>query len=206
MCGIFAFTGPTGPDPAVLAEAAQGAAQRGPHGHGWAGPGTTPHRRLGPMDTATLAGITGPQVVGHARLATIGAYNDPDALQPVTRDGHWVVHNGTVTNYRDLSPGARTDTAAVADVYAHHRRHGTPPDTALELAVKQARHHAWVMVVLDVTGVLVAHRHGLPLWRADHSTGTYLSSRPFTSIASRPAAADFLLAVAPAAALHTTTI
>jgi hypothetical protein len=51
------------------------------------------------------------------------------------------------------------------------------------------------MVVLDATGALVAHRHGLPLWRADHPTGTYLSSRPFTTIASRPVAA-----------LHTTTI
>lgn len=178
MCGIFAFTGPAAPDPDLLALVAAGAAQRGPHGHGWAGHGVTPHYRLGPLSPADTAGIAGPRVLGHARLATTSSPADLTGLQPIRVDGHLVAHNGTITNPVDLWPGPGTDSVALAHAYAHARRAGLHPVAALDTVLARARHHAWAIVVLDANGLLVAHRHGLPLWRVTHPSGIYLSSCP----------------------------
>jgi len=200
VCGIFAYTGPAAPDPAVLADAATGAAQRGPHGHGWAGHRVTPHYALGPLSVADTAAITGPRVIGHARLATTGAHDDPDGLQPISVCGHLVAHNGVITNPHELAgaPPHGTDSRALAHAYAHHRSRGAPPVAALAFALVPARHDTWAVVVLDASGVLVAHRHGLPLWQATHPTGAYLSSRPLATVPAMLVPPDQTLVLQPA--------
>lgn len=205
MCGIFAYTGGGAPDPGILAAVAAGAGQRGPHGHGWAGHGVTPHYRLGPLRAADTAVVTGPRVLGHARLATTSSPADRAGLQPIAVDGHLVAHNGTITNPADLWPGAGTDSVALAHAYARHRAAGVPPTAALTAVIGRARHTAWAIVVLDATGELVAHRAGLPLWVTHHRTGLYLSSRPIPDAHPLPAGVAH---TAPAAAdrrLHRAT-
>jgi asparagine synthetase B (glutamine-hydrolysing) len=193
VCGIFAFTGPDAPDPDVLAEAAAGAAQRGPHGYGWAGTGLPAYRRPGRMDIDAVRVLRAPRIIGHARLASYGAAHDNLAgLQPVHADGHLLAHNGNAYNAAELDPAALTDSAALAAVYARHRRlGGLPPAEALKTLIAEADQRAWAIVILDATGVLVAHLHGLPLWRYDNGTGTYLSSRPFRRAIQIPADAAY---------------
>src|SRR5690606_20713738 len=127
VCGLFAFTG-THPDPTLLTAAAQGAAARGPHGHGWTThPDQHVHRALGPMDPARAATLTAPRILGHARLATRGDYRDPNALQPCHVDGHYLAHNGTIRNWTSLDPDAPSDSVALTRLYAHHRASGAGP-------------------------------------------------------------------------------
>ncbi|RZF02955.1 class II glutamine amidotransferase [Streptomyces albidoflavus] len=179
MCGLFAFTG-TAPDPALLTAAAQGAAARGPHGHGWATqPDTQLHHAHGPLDTSHVAALTAPRIIGHARLATRGDYRDTAGLQPCRADGHLVAHNGTIRNWTDLTPDAPSDSVALARTYASHRATGDGPATALRAALDACDTPAWALLVLDATGTLLAWRRGLPLWRLDHPTGVYYASRRF---------------------------
>lgn len=183
MCGIFAFTGHADPEPAQLLEAAEGAGQRGPHGHGWVTSGRpgdlTAHYRLGPLSAeyAALAAVTAPRVLGHARLATATGGTDVGALQPVVVDGHAFAHNGHVYNAAALDATAPTDSVALARTYARLRRTCSPRQALTDL-VDYATHSAWAIVVLDRTGGLYAHRHYHPLYRWTGTQGVYLSSRP----------------------------
>jgi asparagine synthetase B (glutamine-hydrolysing) len=138
-----------------------------------------------------------PRLLGHARLATFGAvHDDPGGLQPIAAGGHWLAHNGNVYNAAALHPGARTDSGALAALYATLRAAGAGPGEALEVTVGKADQVAWAIVVLDSTGALVAHRHGLPLWRHVDPTGVYLSSRPFLAAVELPAGRVCMEAVA----------
>jgi glutamine phosphoribosylpyrophosphate amidotransferase len=194
MCGIFAFTGPSSPDPVLLGEAAGEAARRGPHGYGWAYPVpfSRPfvYRRLGALngDLAKITALTATAVIGHARLATQGAMcTDPAGLQPVEADGHLLAHNGNVYNPQELAgPGYATDSAALAEQYAALRYGGLPPDDALAAAFGKAATPASAVAVLDSSGVLIAVRRRLPLWMYQDETGCYLSSRPFSSAVMLP--------------------
>lgn len=201
MCGIFAFTGPGPPDPDTLAAAADGAAQRGPHGHGWVTsdtPGDLEARyRLGSLSTgrgalAAVKTVTAARIVGHARLATASDGADPDALQPVVVDGHAFAHNGHVYNLDALTgslgglannpifdpddpanlPSVATDSCALARMYAVLRR-STDPAGALTDLVRVADQNAWAIVVLDRTGGLYTHRYYHPLywWRVTEPAG-----------------------------------
>ncbi|MFE7965390.1 hypothetical protein ACFU0X_20540 [Streptomyces cellulosae] len=184
MCGLFAFTG-THPDPTLLTAAAQGAAARGPHGHGWTThPDTATHHAPGPMDTTRVAALTAPRILGHARLATRGDYRDLAGLQPCHADGHHIAHNGTIRNWTDLDPDAPSDSVALTRLYARHRAAGAGPATALRATLDACDTPAWALLVLDATGVLLAWRNQLPLWRYDHPTGVYYSSRRFTDDAT----------------------
>lgn len=203
VCGIFAFTGLAAPDVDLLTSVAGKAAQRGPHSHGWAGHGLAAHRRLGPLDTRSLTGITGTRLIGHARLATVGAHDDLAGIQPIAADGHLLVHNGTVTNWRDLVPHAHTDTGALAELYAAARRAALSPAGALRYVLVRAEQKAWAIVVLDADGTLLAHRHGLPLWSYTHSTGTYLASGSIPGATA--IRADEIYSKEPACALLTPT-
>jgi glutamine phosphoribosylpyrophosphate amidotransferase len=182
MCGIFAYSGTGPPDPDLLWAAADGAAQRGPHGYGWVtsngGGDLTIQHRLGALeaDSGALTTITATRVLGHARLGTASGGDDPFALQPVVADGHALAHNGHVYNARELDFEARTDSTALARVYNRLRKNTRPVQALADLA-RMADQRAWAIVVLDSTGGLYAHRHYHPLfwWRADD--GVYVSSQ-----------------------------
>jgi asparagine synthetase B (glutamine-hydrolysing) len=187
VCGIFGFTGPGAPDPELLAAAACEAGRRGPHGHGWAtrypGGTFTVRREFGPVtaNLPALLRVAAPAVLGHARLATTGSWDDPEGLQPVTCGRHAIAHNGTVYNPADVAPGAdvATDTHALAIAYETERFLGGTPAGSLAAVVARADQRAWAIVVLDADGTLVGHRHGHPLHAYRDPTGLYLSSRPF---------------------------
>lgn len=181
MCGIFAYTGRHRPDRELLTSIAAAAATRGPHAHGWT-TGTHTHRALGPIDVpdAVTACQAATRILGHARLATFGRYDDPDGIQPLTVEGHHIAFNGNVYNPEQVHPGPwPTDTHHLAHAYAQARAAGHGPEQALERALAPARMNAWVVVVLDSSGVLLTYRRQLPLWTYSHDGGLYLGSRRF---------------------------
>ena len=184
MCGLFAYMGTDTPDPQLLGLAAAGAATRGPHGYGWVaqdwtGRGHVRHG-IGKLPADDAAQLRAPRILGHARLATMGAaHDDPDGLQPVYSGGHWLAHNGNVYNAAKLDADAPTDSAALATCYSGHRLHGgLPPVPAMLATIGQADQRAWALLILDDAGMLLASRHQLPLWWLATSTGSYYSSRP----------------------------
>lgn len=216
MCGIFAFAGPRLPDPALLRLASEQAARRGPHAHGWvthdkAGADAS-HHALGPIGdchSCDTVQPSGPRVLGHSRLATFGQPDDLAGTQPLVTGRiarryddagpdspvHALAHNGNVYNADHLAPGMPSDSAALLAVYAQLRSNGDTPSEALSLTIQAADQAAWAVVVLDVTGEMVAHRHGLPLYRHTDPTGVYLSSVAFAGAVEVPA--DTLLREAP---------
>ena len=183
MCGVFAYAGSRVPNRSLLTEAAL-SARRGPHGHGW----VSEHGAFygaGAMDVGTLPTplVLGSWIVGHSRLATCGVDpHDVTALQPATRGGHVVVHNGTMADgWRDEYPSAHTDSHALADVYAYYRGYRMEPGAALKEAVDAFEHDAWAVIIRDTDGTLLASTRKLPLFGLEiPAWGTYLSSVSFT--------------------------
>lgn len=176
MCGIFGWVADyhdTEPDPRLMQLAADGAANRGPHAHGWAIPGQPTHRALGPLDPAHLP--SGARVLGHARLATYGQSTDLAAVQPIEVDGHHLVHNGNAAAAYGEYPHAPSDTAALAIIYAAHRTSGHPPAAALTYTAARID-SVWALAVLDSDGSLWVSRHGQPLHILRTHSGLYLSS------------------------------
>lgn len=178
MCGIFGWVAAddtTQPSSRLLELAAVGAADRGPHAHGWAIPGQPTHRALGPLDPADVP-RTGARLLGHARLATYGGLADLAAVQPIEVAGHRVAHNGNAPTLYQEHPDAPSDTAALAIVYAAHRLAGHSPCAALTYTAARLD-TAWALAVLDSDGSLVVSRHGLPLHiLRTKARGLYLSS------------------------------
>lgn len=191
MCGIFAFVG-RDPNPVLTADIVNGAARRGPHGHGWAiatGRGTSITRRLGPLEASAddivrdTAAISGPYgnggiLLGHARMATVGAWDNHDNLQPVIAGDITVAHNGVIANPDDLYPNAPTDSIAFTRAYRILRNQMHTPVQALEKLLATAQQHAWVIVIAD-DNALYAHRQHHPLWQLASPDGVYLSSHRF---------------------------
>lgn len=194
MCGIFGYAGALPADPVHLTTAATGAGRRGPHGHGWAARtpdgAVTLHTSLGPLDAARLRGIPAGSsaILGHARMATVGRYDDLAALQPWLADAglpgvgavHALVHNGNVYNANRLTDRPTvTDSHALALAYAQLRGSGLTPPVALKQLLDRAQQHAWAIVVLDADGRLYGHRYRHPLYRCNPPYGgVYWSSQP----------------------------
>lgn len=196
MCGIFAYVGHRPPVPEILLEAAQRAGNRGPHGHGWATRSGV-HRALGPLDVGQVPAKE-PWILGHSRLATFGMVRDLSGVQPVTVDGHTLIHNGNVYNWRDLQRGysvdGATDSWTLGALYAHHRGHGSPPREALAATLAACHMKAGAVVVRDVTGALVAFRDRLPIHVRSTPRGLYLSSGVLTKSTPLPERSVQLLA------------
>lgn len=174
MCGLFGYVGDTDPDQRLLEPAVRGAANRGPHAHGWAVHGQPTHRALGPVDSASVPRST--LLIGHARLGTFGGATNPAAIQPIEVDGHRMAHNGNAPGVYVEHPHAPSDSFALALVYAAHRLDGHPPWAALTYAVARLD-TPWAVMVLDSDGTLLASRHHLPLhYLRVPQRGLYLSS------------------------------
>ncbi len=191
MCGVWGFRG-IKPDPHLLWKAAEGASRRGPHGVGWAWTDGPPYLQImrapgsiGPQ-RANIAALTASFIVGHARLATMGDWTSVDELQPAVSitEGpdrplpHAIAHNGVIRNPDYLWPDAPTDSWALAHAYAAVRETRSPLD-ALDVLMKDADQVSWAVLVLDGTGLLVAHRNRHPLWVLDTDYGSYASSARF---------------------------
>lgn len=176
MCGVFAYAGTRPPTRSQLDDAVRLAARRGPHGHGWATEEGV-HRQLGVLDDPGRVPAAR-WVIGHSRLATYGMPRDESGLQPVTVNGHVLVHNGNVTNWQDLDPTAATDSWALGAVYADNRALGMHPRQALSTTLAACHTKAGAIVIRDASGPLVAWRRRLPLHALYTSAGVFLSSGP----------------------------
>lgn len=202
MCGIFAYQGNAAaqlPDPEILREAATRAGNRGPHGHGWVTPDGE-HRALGGL-VADQIPLEPRWILGHSRLATFGMVRDLSGVQPVTVDGHTLIHNGNVYNWRELQRGysleGATDSWTLGALYAHHRGHGTPPRESLAATLAACHMKAGAVVVRDATGALIAFRERLPIHVRSTSHGVYLSSGVISHSTPLPERSVQLLARSP---------
>lgn len=180
MCGLFGWVpdGAAEANERLLELAVVGAADRGPHAHGWAIPGLPTHRKLGPVRPAEVP-RTGTRLLGHARLATFGGFADLAAVQPTEKDGHRIAHNGNAPGFYAEHPHLPSDTVAVTMVYAEHRLAGNSPFAALTLVTRRLRNEgaAWALAVLDSDGSVVVSRRRLPLHvLRTQVSGLYLSS------------------------------
>jgi glucosamine 6-phosphate synthetase-like amidotransferase/phosphosugar isomerase protein len=185
MCGIFAFLG-RDPEPGLLSACIKGASRRGPHGHGWTvcrATGTHTERHLGSLDTHTgdiiaeCSGLTG-IVLGHARMATAGSWDNKDNLQPLPAGDAVVAHNGVIHNPDDLWPGTATDTIAFTRAYEVMRGSGMTAAQVLEKLLSTSQQHAWAIAIAE-NAQLIVHRHYHPLYYFPGSSGIYLSSYRF---------------------------
>lgn len=184
MCGVFAYAGQPGhhtPRIALLHAVAR-AARRGPHGHGWVSETGARYQGGRALDVEDLPiGLRlGSWVLGHSRLATVATHNPRDvtALQPVVRDGHVLVHNGTLPDWTP-DHGGRTDSHWLAHRYSVNRSRGLGPATALQEALDVGGADAFAVIVRDVSGGLWATRQDLPLYGLHTDHGVYLSSVTF---------------------------
>jgi hypothetical protein len=87
-----------------------------------------------------------------------------------------MIHNGNVTNWRDLADDAPTDSYALASLYDEIRATGIDPVEALEATLTASDQVAYAVILLDADGTLLAAHSGLPLHLWEDRTGTYLSS------------------------------
>lgn len=185
MCGIFAFTG-THPDAGMLAAVINGASRRGPHGHGWAvitDASTRIRRHLGRLDAYTTDAVTDASglsgtLLGHARMATVGAWDNKDNLQPIAAGNITVAHNGVITNPDALYPNAPTDSIALTRAYRIMRNNNFTPVQAIEKIIATADQQAWALVIAD-DGHVYAHRNRHPLYVVEQPEGMYMSSHRF---------------------------
>jgi asparagine synthetase B (glutamine-hydrolysing) len=191
MCGIFAYAGVTAPDPELLRAAAAGATARGPHGWGFASLEGI-HRRLGPARLEDLKLVErSTTILGHARLATFGAHDDEQGLQPIvvrdwkTMHTHLVAHNGNCYNAEELYPLALdqaplpSDSWHLAYRYAQLRATIDQPGQAFGTLLAEAHMDAFALVIIDgPTGTLMAARRRLPLHQLLLDDAAYWSSRP----------------------------
>lgn len=185
MCGIYAFTGPVPASWEDLRMVAR-AARRGPHGHGWIGERSA-FFTLGLLRDEHLPAAPGTWLLGHARLGTTGARSaDITALQPVTRAGHTLVHNGSLHSWPEAY--ARTDSHHLLDTYTRTRAMpGVKAEVALSLTLRGADHGAWAVILRDANGTLLASRRGLPLFtRRNPDGGVLVSSVTFDGSEALP--------------------
>jgi len=197
MCGIFAFAGHdlARPDPEILVAAAEGAARRGVHSHGWVtgDPQITAHH-LAPgllsehLDEVKV--LTSSLILGHSRLATSGQLDGIRAAQPLIDGGEIALaHNGTINdpavtcanaNYPlpDLQPW-ESDSFALLYAYLHERMMTAPHEALGEVCDRlTSAGRPQAVVVLD-SGRVYAWRMGHPLWSLPRPEGTYVASQPF---------------------------
>lgn len=106
ICGIFGFIGEQF-EPSTLAEVAREAGKRGPHGFGFA--------RLAEEEIEVVKHQTPLQesislvvekqtrlLIGNARLATFGSYENIHGYHPHSKGGFHIVHNGNVYKAPEL--------------------------------------------------------------------------------------------------------
>lgn len=103
--------------------------------------------------SAPFPGREAQTAIGHTRWATQGSKHKPENNHPVIDDGVMLVHNGIITNdkeiYRwldpDYPPKAEVDTAAFAALLAHPEEVFADHPTDLLAMVAGSAAFAWIM-------------------------------------------------------------
>ena len=183
MCGLYGFLGDTA-DVGLLAELAHLADLRGGHAHGWATT-TQEHKERGlfrpdcPLPTSSM--------IGHARLATSGAFDDLNCAQPI-RAGAWTVaHNGTIPNvgthvFRRRLTFPPVDSALLPEFFTRT----DTLDGVIEALEELTAGLPLALLALRRDGLLIAARRGHPLHVATFAEGTYFCSASFPGSALLP--------------------
>ena len=183
MCGLYGFLGGAA-DVSLLAELAHLADLRGGHAHGWA-TATHQHRERGLFrpDSPLPAGT----MIGHARLATSGAYDDLTCAQPI-RVGEWTVaHNGTVPNvgavvFRHRLTFPAVDSALLPELF----NRADTLDGVIECLEDLTDGLPLALLALRRDGLVLAARRGHPLHAAQHPEGVYFCTALFAGAALLP--------------------
>ena len=190
MCGIFGYVSKHGRGPNLdrLRQIATVTERRGPHAFGLAwlgidnrlrtfkrpGPATAD---LGKLDRCREAAI----VVGHCRWATHGAPEDNRNNHPHAAGRGWIVHNGQVSNHRQLVrqyglvPQTECDSEVLGLLLARF------PGSILQRARQTASVATGGLALLGIwrnpTRLLVV-RDGKPLHFGETRHGFYFASLP----------------------------
>lgn len=180
MCGLYAYHRRSGPPQAdLLAHLATLAGTRGPHAHGHATAGVR-HVAPGPVNPASLAAVTG-SVIGHARMATAGHYQDLRTAQPLQAGRYWVAHNGTIPGHRfhATTHAVTLQTDSDSELLAHLLPRAASLAGVASLLDLLTPGLPLALLTLDDQGVITATRRAHPLHVRRAPEGTYLCSIPF---------------------------
>jgi asparagine synthetase B (glutamine-hydrolysing) len=174
MCGIFGFVG-SAPNLERLKEVAVLASSRGVHSWGieWQSGSKKGSGKL--EDNLGVLALTedSPVVLGHCRLATIGAYNG--VIQPLNTEHLSVAHNGNIYNYKQLAQkiGYSLKTDCDSEIIGALMERGA---TLQDVSDTIQTNHA--ILVRQGTKLKAVHR-GLPLFVGKFPEGIYYCSRKF---------------------------
>lgn len=110
-----------------------------------------------------------PRAIAHTRWATTGEVSSKNA-HPIFVDGHAIVHNGIITNYKQLKNdfGFQCDT-------------DTDSEVILRLFIKDKQHLPllegnFAFVIMTPEGKIYGYRKGTPLYIARSSYGVHFVS------------------------------
>jgi len=203
MCGVFGFVSHDGKGPrdTTLAKIAAATERRGPHSWGiaWVDPRgrlrmyKQPGRITNSLNKLGRLTEGASLVIGHCRYATHGSPRDNDNNHPHPVDGGWFVHNGMVTNYRELAK--RNDlellTACDSEVLGHLIETGdgrTLTDRIHDAAAVQRGRMVFAGVWARPHRIVLARRDN-PLHLTELDGRAYFASLP-DSLPGRPYEVD----------------
>ncbi|MDR6753439.1 hypothetical protein [Deinococcus soli (ex Cha et al. 2016)] len=187
MCGLYAYHRRSGPPQAdLLSHLATLAGTRGPHAHGHATAGQR-HVAPGPVNPASLAAVTG-SVIGHARMATAGHYQDLRAAQPLQTGALFIAHNGTVPAHRfhATAHGLTLQTDSDSEVLGQLLARAVTLAGVASLLDHLTPGLPLALLVLEADGSVTAARRAHPLHVRRDPEGTYLCSLPFAGSTPLP--------------------
>ncbi|GHG35740.1 hypothetical protein GCM10017784_32220 [Deinococcus indicus] len=180
MCGVYGYHRRSGPPQAdLLAHLAGLAGTRGPHAHGHAAAGVR-HVALGPVNPAGLSTVVD-SVIGHARMATAGHYQDLSCVQPLQAGALCIAHNGTVPAhcFHATTHGLTMQTDSDSEVLGQVLARAVTLAGVASLLDHLTPGLPLALLVLDADGSVTAARRAHPLHVRRSPEGTYLCSLPF---------------------------
>lgn len=190
MCSVFGFVRSASggkPDAAVLRRIVAANIHRGPHAYGFAwidGEGRLKcFKQAGDLTKQfgflAMAAKEAEILIGHLRWATHGSPKEAINNHPHPADGGWIVHNGIVSNYRDLVvkrqllPVSECDSEVIGQMI--EREEGT----LVERCIASANACEGPLTMLGLwsrPATVVVARRGNPIHFSKTNDGCYFGS------------------------------
>lgn len=189
MCAIFGFVARNKSTVSLerLAAMVRGNIGRGPHSFGfaWLDQAKRLHcfkqcgrftDHLGVLAMASNASM----LIGHLRWATHGEPSENINNHPHPSDGGWIVHNGVISNHRQIvrESGLRTVSDCDSEALGLAIEHAGS-DSLLRRcgeAVESAEGSLCMMGLWSRPGAMIVARRGNPLSMSDTPDGIYLAT------------------------------
>jgi predicted glutamine amidotransferase len=135
-----------------------------------------PRKGLKRLTRSSLAGASGPIIMGHCRLATVlGTGADLTAVQPLGYDGMTVAHNGAVYNLTALPLTLRTPNDSEAWLAVMLGTAGNLKDR-FSAAAEIIEHRGYYALSVYYEGELLLAARNMPLFTLRTDAGLYWSS------------------------------